>query len=511
MLTLLLCTAPVLHAAPDGARPPAEHFFMNPRLSEAALSPGGRYLAAISGAPGRRDYLAVIDLQNKSAKLVAGYEDVDIETFEWVNENRLVFNVGDKQELDDRYRGTGLYAVDRDGSNLIQLADRSGEFNRDNAPYNRNMLSWRTSMIAQPGTLDSPALYVLRSWEDKVTGRTSRGLLKIDTLTGASLGAVPRPGLVDRWWLDHKGEPRLAAFADKGVTTLHYRDPATSAWRVLARLPTYQDSVGGYWPLGFGNDGTLYVTAHAGRDTSAVYTVDLATGVLQPDPVIVTPGYDFNGELVRGGGRILGVQLRTDGEAIIWFDPAMQAAQKKLDAALPGTVNLMSFPSQTLSDWALVRAYSDRKPSTFHLFNLRTGEIEKVGDAYPNIDPARMGRQDVVRYKARDGRDIPALLTLPPGGTNKAPLVMLVHGGPFVRGTQWGWNPATQFLASRGYAVLEPEFRGSTGYGNEHFRAGFKQWGLAMQDDIADGARWAVAKGYADPNRICIAGASYGG
>lgn len=116
-----------------------------------------------------------------------------------------------------------------------------------------------------------------------------------------------------------------------------------------------------------------------------------------------------------------------------------------------------------------------------------------------------------MRYKARDGMEIPALLTLPANGAQNAPLVVLVHGGPFVRGTHWGWNPDSQFLASRGYAVLEPEFRGSKGYGDKHYRAGWKQWGLAMQNDIADGARWAVAQGFADPKRICIAGASYGG
>jgi len=113
------------------------------------------------------------------------------------------------------------------------------------------------------------------------------------------------------------------------------------------------------------------------------------------------------------------------------------------------------------------------------------------------------------RYQARDGMAIPALLTLPAGGARKAPLVVLVHGGPYVHGNHWGWNPETQFLASRGYAVLEPDFRGSTGYGDTHFRAGWKQWGLAMQDDIADGARWAIAQGLAGPKRICIAGASY--
>ncbi|MGJ9417243.1 alpha/beta fold hydrolase [Massilia sp. CMS3.1] len=511
---LLLCAATSLHAAPDAAALPIERFFINPVIANAELSPTGRYLAAISGAAGRRDYLVVIDLQGKTAKLVAGYEDADILEFDWVNDERLVFNVTDKQVAQGgRFMAAGLYAVNRDGGNLRQLAERRGTalITEADSRISRKIQPWHTFMLRQHGDQKSGSIHVSSYQFDDSSGKLDTvNLLRLNTLSGA-VQTVPRPGRVDDWMLDQNGEPRLASFSDKGVTTLHYRDPATSAWRVLTSFPTYKGGAGEYLPLGFGQDGTLYATADNGKDTSALYTVNLATGALNPEPVVSTPGYDFNGALVRSGERILGVRLRTDGEGIAWFDPAMQAAQKKLDAALPGMLNLMSFPSQAMSDWALVLSYSDVKPRTYHLFNLKTGEIDKVGDAFPNIDPARMGRQDLVRYKARDGMEIPALLTLPANGAKNAPLVVLVHGGPYVRGTQWGWNPATQFLASRGYAVLEPEYRGSTGYGNKHFRAGWKQWGLAMQDDIADGARWAVAQGYADPKRICIAGASYGG
>ncbi|MEE8615352.1 MAG: alpha/beta fold hydrolase [Roseateles sp.] len=123
-----------------------------------------------------------------------------------------------------------------------------------------------------------------------------------------------------------------------------------------------------------------------------------------------------------------------------------------------------------------------------------------------------MGQRDYHRIKARDGEELPVLVTQPAGGVKgKAPVVVLVHGGPYVRGTHWPWEPDAQFLASRGYLVLEPEYRGSTGYGFKHFRAGWKQWGLAMQDDLADTLDWAVKRGWADPQRACIMGASYGG
>ena len=115
------------------------------------------------------------------------------------------------------------------------------------------------------------------------------------------------------------------------------------------------------------------------------------------------------------------------------------------------------------------------------------------------------------RFAARDGQPIPLWLTLPPGVSGPAPAVVLVHGGPWVRGGTWGWHPMQQFLASRGYVVIEPEFRGSTGYGDQHHRAGWKQWGQAMQDDLADAVAWAAQRKLVDPQRVCIAGASYGG
>ena len=515
-LALALCACAPLHAAPDPALPPIERFFINPVLADAKLSPNARYLAAISGAAGRRDFLVVIDLKEHSAKLVAGYNNVDILDVDWVNDSRLVFNVTDNQVgPGGQYLAAGLYAVDRDGARLRQLASRRGEAEETTGSHIASrMLPWHTYMLGQRGAQDSEWIYVeSREYDvDRGNGELRHvNLLRLNTLTGASQ-VVQRPAAVSSWMLDHKGEPRLARASEKGQVTIYYRDPRNNdQWRALATFNAYKGGKGAFTPLGFGSDGTLYAVANNGQDTQSVYTVDLATGQLSAEPLLVTPGYDFSGDLVRSGDKLLGIQLQTDAETIVWFDPAMQEVQKKLDAALPGTVNLMSFPSGNHNEWALVKSYSDTRPLHYNLYNIRTGAINPVGEAYPGIDPKRMGRQDPVRYKARDGMEIPALLTLPAGGEKNAPMVVLVHGGPYVRGNNWGWNPETQFLASRGYAVLEPDFRGSTGYGSRHFRAGWKQWGLAMQNDIADGVRWAIAQGYADPKRICIAGASYGG
>jgi len=514
-LALLLCTCAPLHAAPAAsALPPIERFFSNPVLADAKLSPNARYLAAIYGAPGRRASLMVIDVQTKTSKLVAGYSDGDIGHFNWVNDNRLVYDITDKEEAPGGLSmAAGLFAVDRDGGNLRQLVRRRGTPVPTTGSRNdRKLLPWHTYMLNDQGAQNSDAIYVASDeYKDLRTGEVRNvNLLHLNTLTGL-YQTVKRPANVDTWMLDHKGEPRLAMSEENGIRTIHYLDPAQGQWRVLSTFDAYKGGRYAFTPLGFGSDGTLYASSSGDQDTKAIYTINLGSGKPNPTPLVVAPGYDLTGKLIRSGDKVLGVQIRTDSDRTVWFDPAMEAVQKKLDAALRGTVNLISFPSGNHSEWALVKSFADVRPLMYYVYNIRTGELDKVGDTYPGIDPASMGEQDPVRYKARDGMEIPALLTLPAGGAKNVPLVVLVHGGPYVRGTTWGWDPETQFLASRGYAVLEPEYRGSTGYGSTHFRAGWKQWGLAMQNDIADGARWAIAQGIADPKRICIAGASYGG
>jgi dipeptidyl aminopeptidase/acylaminoacyl peptidase len=160
----------------------------------------------------------------------------------------------------------------------------------------------------------------------------------------------------------------------------------------------------------------------------------------------------------------------------------------------------------------IVDASSDRTPGALYLLDRRKGKMEWLLDRRPWIKPAEMAAKRAVRYTARDGLPIPAYLTVPHGSEGKnLPLVVIIHGGPWVAGNTGAFDSEAQFLASRGYAVLQPNFRGTTRYGWKHFAASFNQWGLAMQDDIADGVKWAVDEGIADPKRVCLYGASYGG
>ncbi|WP_019923778.1 prolyl oligopeptidase family serine peptidase [Duganella zoogloeoides] len=492
------------------APPPIASFFSNPAFNGAMLSPNGRYLAAFTGARDRRDGLAVVDLTTMEAAMVAQFRDTDIGQARWVNNERLLFSTVDRTQgrRDVRF-APGVFAVNRDGKQFRQLAKRNEQFIRAGGDRD-DMLPWHTFMLDQDGPQTGDDVYVTDAGIIAPGILVSQDLVRVNTRNGLSR-PVDHPGTAQDWLLDHQGEPRLVETLDQNIQKIQYLDPVTGAWRVLASFNAYTANRNSFSPLAFGPDGSLYVVANGGQDLSALYQYDLKNNKLG-QRLVTLDGFDFQGHLVISNDKLLGVRGDGDAEGSVWFDPGMQALQQKIDARLPGLVNLVTPPKRPETPWVLVESYSDRQPRRFLVFNTETGKMSEVGNVAPAIKASAMGTRDLVQYTARDGLTIPAWLTLPPGSKDKnLPMVVLVHGGPFMRGDNWNWNANAQFLASRGYAVLEPEFRGSTGHGNAHFMAGWKQWGLKMQDDIADGTRWAIAQGTADAKRICIAGASYGG
>ncbi|HWJ94365.1 MAG TPA: S9 family peptidase, partial [Telluria sp.] len=282
-----LFAAPLAARAADKPRPPIESFFENAAFGGARLSPSGRYLAALVGGNGHRDWLVVVDLQTNEMKRVAAYSDADVGQFQWVNDERLAYSLTDKQVgPGDVEFAPGLFAVNRDGSKQVQLAARRGSMVTALEP-GRKLLPWHTYLLGQDGAQDSDWIYVYDPEFDRMTGRiVSVRLLHLNTITGRAMG-VNRPGLVSGWMLDHQGEPRLAISSENTIVTLHYRDPANGEWRKLASYDHLKTGEA-IDPVGFGPDGTLYVTARKDQDMKALYTVDLRTGALGREPVMVT-------------------------------------------------------------------------------------------------------------------------------------------------------------------------------------------------------------------------------
>ena len=512
--------APTSPLAQTPAPPKIEDFVREPEFSRPSLSPDGRLIAAlVIGQGGRKQLVIINPVELDKSRVAAAFADADIASFQWISDRRLVFQVTDLTSGGGSQLAPGLFAVDVDGSDYRQLVDRNWRARQGEARrLGDKSLAWNTFLLGPTYDRQSDDIFVVEFPVDRSLRPgdepPSPNLHRLNTRTGQlvnlSLGAPTGPGT---WLVDHDGKARMRVTTRNGQTSVHYRDPKDDRWRALAEFSATGGE--GFIPLRVRRDGTILVIATNGRDTRGLYAFDPAAGRIAPEAIVTVEGFDYDGTSVWDltSDRLIGVHVNGDGAGTAWLDPRMREIQELIDATLPGTTNRVSVPLRPTSPFMLVESYSDAQPPVFAIFNAETRTLTRIARSWPGIDPKQVGRMEFVRIRARDGLEVPMYFTLPPAsfGKSSLPTVVLVHGGPWVRGTRWGWDPAAQLLASRGYLVLEPEFRGSTGYGFKHFQAGWKQWGLAMQDDVADATRWAIAKGLADPGRVCVAGASYGG
>ncbi|MBV8666984.1 MAG: S9 family peptidase [Burkholderiaceae bacterium] len=513
LAALTLLCVPLFSANVSAAPVPIETFFENATMSGATMSPDGHFVAIrlASKANDGRAVLAVLDLETMTPKPVASFDGYDVGMFHWVNDKRLVFNLTDLRIPPGDWANSlapGLFAVNRDGSDFRRLVARDYRYLKLGGD-DEQVLPWNTFFAGTTAEQDSNDVFV-----EKVEGYgkhvdTYSELERLNTVTGR-IKVLDIPIYSTKWLVDREGVPRIAQSHRGKMVELRYNDPATGQWRKFAEFEELSDNA--FWPLHYAEDGTLYVQSANGKDKTTVYRYDLAHNALLPEPVAYSENFDIFPTLILNHGKLLGMRYQLDGEITQWFDADMAALQKEVDVRLQTTTNRLEPPRRPETPYIVIEAFSDVQPSIFLLYNRETKKLVKLGSSHPAVDPKQMGHKDIVRYQARDGLIVPAYITMPRGPAGKnLPMVVLVHGGPFVRGGYWRWNPEAEFLASRGYVVLEPEFRGSEGFGSKHFKAGWKQWGLAMQDDVADGVKWAIAQGIADPKRICIGGASYGG
>jgi dipeptidyl aminopeptidase/acylaminoacyl peptidase len=507
-----------LPACAAAASADAEVFFNQPQVRVARISPSGEYLALVSRALTDRYSLLVMPTATPTKVAIVARSDVaDIVDVRWVNDKRLVFVTSDLQgdhEISG-YLG-GLYAVDRDGSAETPLITGDWNYRQDStgSAMHKLLLPAKFTMLAT-GRNGSDDIIVGDREFDRIDGHVRQLTpYRLDTKSRdlAPLVDAGLPNHANGWLFDEDGAPRTFSAIDKDRRIVYYRDAAAASWKEIGNFDAVADE--GFFPQFMGFDNILYVAQDDAEGFRTLYRYDAARGRVDDQPVMHIKGFDYSGgpEIDVPTRKVLGFHYEADAKGTVWVDARFREFQARIDKALPATVNTISCGNCVSSRMLLVTAESDREPARYVLFDTVTGQLVQVGEQHPGIKASQMGERNFFRFTARDGLSIPVYVTLPPGKhAAPPPAVIYVHGGPWMRGASWEWTPETQFLASRGYAVIEPQFRSSLGFGFKLFQAGWRQWGMAMQDDLADAAQWAVAKGFADPKRIGIAGASYGG
>jgi dipeptidyl aminopeptidase/acylaminoacyl peptidase len=280
-------------------------------------------------------------------------------------------------------------------------------------------------------------------------------------------------------------------------STVYWRGAADQAWAPVAAFDHFRES--GIDPWYVDGDGQVYVLARGERDTKALYRFDPSKKMVEADPLVSLKGFDLVPTMIVDGPtkRLLGLHFLMERGGTHWFDKDLQQLQDTIDGALPeGRTNRLSCGRRCVgARFFVIESSSDRQPGEYYLFDRLEGKLLLVAAKRPWIKEGSQGSRSYHRVNARDGLSLPVYLTHPAGdkpGGQPLPLVVLVHGGPWIRGHSLRWDPEAQFLASRGYLVAEVEFRGSRGYGFAHFQASWKQWGKAMQDDLADVVAWTV-------------------
>jgi dipeptidyl aminopeptidase/acylaminoacyl peptidase len=492
-----------------------EEYFKNPSLAGPTLSRSGKYLAATAPLKGRMN-LMVLDLDTRKGTLLTSFEDFDVINIRWVGDERIVFSLGQANSPTGpgQFDGGGLFVVGRDGSGSRRLSATVSE-SRGRNQIHRSLDFFSTI----PGNTNEIIA------EGNMTSADSNDLYRLNLNNGrTTLLTSGRPAdLTFDWMLDSKQVPRavVAGVKDELTRVVYYRQAADAPWKEIARYSRDKGSV--LVPLAFeSDDQMMQVATNRGRDTMAVYRYDPNTGKLG-ELVAGHPRYDMGadsqGAAVPGASidsetnKILGYSVEADKPETTWINEGRAKTQALLDASLPGMIN--SFSRIGDGKRLLIRSYSDTKSPRWYMYEVEKRTLEEIGSSRPWLDN-KFVEQRSFTYKTRDGLEIPGYLFLPKNHKSGTPLptIVHIHGGPSARADTFAGGFGTregQLFASRGYAVVVPNFRITPGMGNKIFTSGFGSIGRQMSEDHEDALQWAVKEGYADPKRACISGASYGG
>ena len=464
---------------------PLEDFFKNPEKSSYQISPNGSFYSFMAPYKNRMN-IFIQKIGDSSATQLTFEEARDIAGYFWPNNEQIVFL---KDEGGDE--NFHLFGVNIDGSNPISFTDFDGVRAQiiDDLPDQEDFvvigLNKRNKQVFDPYRLN------LKSGEISMLAEN--------------------PGNIQGWMFDHDGKLRIATAIVDGVNqSILYRETEEEEFKTIITTNFKE----GFSPQFFTFDNKNIIgSSNLGRDKSAIVEFDPITAK-EVKVLYANNDYDVNGVgYSRKRKVITAAYFNSWKSERHYFDSTSKAIFEKIQKQLPGyEIGISGINKE--ENTIILRTYSDKSLGAYYIYTSEDNKMEKIIEVSPWIDENEMSNQLPISYNSRDGLKINGYLTLPKGynmeNAKNLPVVINPHGGPWAR-DNWGFNPEVQFLANRGYAVLQMNFRGSTGYGRKFFEASFKKWGREMQDDITDGTQWLIDKGIADSTRIAIYGGSYGG
>ncbi|NNC70327.1 MAG: S9 family peptidase [Flavobacteriaceae bacterium] len=462
---------------------PVEDFFKNSEKRTFRLSPNGEFVAYMAPYNSRMN-IHVRKFDSDSVTRVTSVEDRDLAGFFWANNDRLVY-IRDKAGNENFH----LFAVNKDGSNEKDLTPFDGvraqiiddlENNQDEMIIGLNK---RIPQVFDP--------------------------YRININTGEMDLLYENPGNITGWGTDHDGKLRLAYVTNGVDSTIMYRESEGAPFAEVMTT-NFKETLAPQF-FDFDNGHVVYAVSNLGRDKAAVVKYDLKENK-ELEEIFIDDEVDVSGISYSSKRKVPTViNFTKDKLNRKFLDKEAEDIFKKLESEL-GTDNEYYVTSSNKEENKfLIYAGNDKTRGSYYYYDRESGDVKHMADLSPWIKSEHMAEMKPISYMSRDGLKINGYLTVPIGMEAKnLPVVINPHGGPWAR-DNWGYNPEVQLLANRGYAVLQMNFRGSTGYGKKFWESSFKKWGQEMQDDITDGVKWLIDEGIADPDRIAIYGGSYGG
>ncbi|PHS13822.1 MAG: S9 family peptidase [Kangiella sp.] len=483
---------------------PVEVFANLPETVDADLSPDGTKLAMWVNLPSGEEMLISQDFKTGKITpiLEAKGSGKKIYWFRWVNNNQVLVSVRFySQYFSKVVANTRLLVVDYDGKNLKSIFTKSDFSRVDYMPnIQDNIVDW----------LEVDPEHILIEIRNR---SVDPAVMKVNVKTLRKTEYKAAKGLTRNWISDQQNRVRVGRWSktdeDKVTVKINVLNVKDNNWFTAWEFETFSEEV--VTPLGFGSDpNILYIRAYHDNKL-AIFKVDLLSKKLDRTLVYSHPLYDIDASLIFQRGKIdpIGINFAIDGETVIW-DIEENKLRKKLAKALGGqSVSIISYSED--NNRYILYADDISSPGMYFLGDKKAKTLSPIAERYPSLRDVSIPKKEVVSYKARDGLDIEAFLLLPSkGGKKNLPTIIFPHGGPFAS-DDYSFDYWSAFFSNRGYAVLQMNFRGSSGYGFDFLNEGIGNWGLTMQNDIVDGTNWLIDEGVADADRVCIVGASYGG